>query len=345
MAVTLQEIAERAGVSRGTVDRALNNRGRIRPEVAERIRQIAEEMGYRPNRAGKALAMARRSICIGVVLQEVETMFMRGILEGIEAAREELGHLGASVVLKEIKGLNTKAVIDAMEELRSQNVHAIAMNPSMNRRTKETIDRFADEYGIPIVTFNTDLEDCSRLCYIGQNTYECGRAAAGLMGEIIGGHGEVGVITGYEANPSLNKRVEGFRDEIAARFPDIKLVGVQYAYNSDAIAEDITRELVERQPEISGLFLTVNVEQGVCAALEKEGIIGKVKIISNDLNENNRKLLCDGNIAFVLEQNARVQGYEPIMVLFHLVFDGEKPQCEFQYTDLTIRTRYNLPPV
>ena len=39
------------------------------------------------------------------------------------------------------------------------------------------------------------------------------------------------------------------------------------------------------------------------------------------------------------------QGYEPIMVLFHLVFDGEKPQCEFQYTDLTIRTRYNLPPV
>ena len=138
--------------------------------------------------------------------------------------------------------------------------------------------------------------------------------------------------------------MEGFRDEIRARFPDIQVTGVQYAYNSDAIAEDITRELVERHPEIRGLFLTVNVEQGVCAALEKEGVIGNVKIISNDLNENNRKMLCDGNIAFVLEQNVRVQGYEPIMILFHLVFDGEKPQCELQYTDLTIRTRYNLPP-
>ena len=45
MGVTIRQIAEAAGVSRGTVDRALNNRGRIRPEVAERVRQIAEEMG------------------------------------------------------------------------------------------------------------------------------------------------------------------------------------------------------------------------------------------------------------------------------------------------------------
>ena len=46
MAVTIQQIAERAGVSRGTVDRALNNRGRINPEVAEMVKKTAEEMGY-----------------------------------------------------------------------------------------------------------------------------------------------------------------------------------------------------------------------------------------------------------------------------------------------------------
>ena len=46
MAVTIQQIAEKAGVSRGTVDRALNNRGRINPEVAEMVKKTAEEMGY-----------------------------------------------------------------------------------------------------------------------------------------------------------------------------------------------------------------------------------------------------------------------------------------------------------
>ena len=44
MSVTIQQIAEKAGVSRGTVDRALNNRGRINPEVAEMVKRTAEEM-------------------------------------------------------------------------------------------------------------------------------------------------------------------------------------------------------------------------------------------------------------------------------------------------------------
>ena len=45
MAITLQQIADLAGVSRGTVDRALNNRGRIKPEVEQRIKKIAKDVG------------------------------------------------------------------------------------------------------------------------------------------------------------------------------------------------------------------------------------------------------------------------------------------------------------
>ena len=59
MSVTLQQIAEAAGVSRGTVDRALKDRGRVKPEVAEKIKKIAQEMGYQPSRAGRALGKAQ----------------------------------------------------------------------------------------------------------------------------------------------------------------------------------------------------------------------------------------------------------------------------------------------
>ena len=45
MAVTAQQIADLAGVSRGTVDRALHNRGRVNPEVKEKIQKIARELG------------------------------------------------------------------------------------------------------------------------------------------------------------------------------------------------------------------------------------------------------------------------------------------------------------
>ena len=48
MAITLQQIADLAGVSRETVDRALNNRGRIKPEVEQRIKKTAKDVGYKP---------------------------------------------------------------------------------------------------------------------------------------------------------------------------------------------------------------------------------------------------------------------------------------------------------
>ena len=101
MGVTIRQIAEAAGVSRGTVDRALNNRGRIRPEVAERIQKIAEEMGYRPNQLGRALSMSKNNIKIGVIVQACETPFMNDVLEGVKKAKfeiiEALGTEGTAV--------------------------------------------------------------------------------------------------------------------------------------------------------------------------------------------------------------------------------------------------------
>ncbi|MGI6010301.1 MAG: substrate-binding domain-containing protein [Ruminococcus sp.] len=344
MAVTLQQIAEKAGVSRGTVDRALNNRGRIRPEVAEKIRRIAEEMGYRPNRAGKALALTNRSFRIGVILQETETPFMKEILEGIGKAKEEVEHLGGEVILKEVKGINTKAVVEAMENFLAENVQAIAINPAQNQRTSDMIQNYMTQYGIPIMTFNTDIEDSGRLCYIGQEAYQCGRAAAGLMGEILGGEGMVAAISGYETNPSLNKRCEGFRDEIQERYPRMQVCATKYAYNSNAIAENITREILEQHRDLAGIFITTGVEAGVCAALEKEGKLGKVKLIITDITPGSEKWFKSGDISFAILQNAQEQGYRPVMLLFEYLFDGKKPEKEFYYTDLTIITRYNLPP-
>ena len=62
MAITLNQIAEICGVSRGTVDRALHNKGNVRPAVAERIKAVAAEYGYTPNRAGLALSRTSHPI-------------------------------------------------------------------------------------------------------------------------------------------------------------------------------------------------------------------------------------------------------------------------------------------
>ena len=117
MAVTLAEIAALAGVSRGTVDRALNDRGRVDPKVAARVRRIAAERGYRPNRAGRMLARAKNPIRIGVIVQSVETMFMHTVFEEIERASAHFTTTGAEVLVRPLEGVDAQQQLDVIDEL------------------------------------------------------------------------------------------------------------------------------------------------------------------------------------------------------------------------------------
>ena len=92
MAVTIQQIAERAGVSRGTVDRALNNRGRINPEVAEMVKKTAEEMGY-VHKSRKRQKNASGKKKIGIVTQLSGSSFMLEVNRGIQTGKKNWKNL------------------------------------------------------------------------------------------------------------------------------------------------------------------------------------------------------------------------------------------------------------
>ena len=65
---TIKDIADLAGVSRGTVDRVLNNRGAVNSQTAEKIMEIVRALDYRPNKAGTDLAAQKKTYRIGVIL-------------------------------------------------------------------------------------------------------------------------------------------------------------------------------------------------------------------------------------------------------------------------------------
>ena len=343
MGVTIRQIAEAAGVSRGTVDRALNNRGRIKPEVAEEIKRIAEEMGYKPNQLGRALSMSKNNIKIGVILQASETPFMHSVLEGIEKARDEVDSLGGTVLLRLIPHISGEDTIEAMEYMRENGVSAIAMVPIEEEEVKNEINRFVDEYHIPVVTFNSDVADTRRMCFVGQNAYQCGRAAAGLMGELIGGRGKVAIISGYSSNPSLSNRVRGFISELTDKYPGTTIAGPEYCFEDNNLAAQVTEKILGEHPDLKGIYMTSHGEEGVCQVLEEHGRSGEIKMIANDFMGRNYELMRRGSIHFLIGQDARIQGYEPVMILFRLLFNGEQPKGELQYTEIYIRNEYTIP--
>ena len=112
--VTMKEIAEICGVSRGTVDRALNGRGRVN---AEKIRKTARELGYEPNPAGKALSARKKRPVIGIVLSSEDNPFFDDVLKGMEEAAAEYKIYGVQIEYHIMKGYDTEKQLATLKEI------------------------------------------------------------------------------------------------------------------------------------------------------------------------------------------------------------------------------------
>lgn len=339
MAVTVQQIADATGVSRGTVDRALNNRGRVDPEVAERIRRTAEEMGYvkKPRKTnGK-----RRSCRIGIVTQLAGASFMREINRGIREAAEELRDRDVEVLVRESFAVDEKEQVDAIDELRREGIDGLAVMPVDAESVREKINELIDD-GIPVVTFNSDIVGTRRRCFVGMDNVKSGRTAAGLMKMLTGGQGKVLVITGYFTNHVNISRLAGFVEEIKASCPGIEIVGVQGSFDDAAEVEKIVTNTMRTIPDLDGILQVSGGQEGIRAAFEALGVEKRPHVIIYDQTPKNEKVLREDVADFLIDQNGYVQGYRPPHILADIIQKNQMPEQEQILTDITIRTKYNL---
>lgn len=340
MAVTSQQIAELAGVSRGTVDRALHNRGRVSPEVAARVLKIAEELGYQPNSIGQALVRAKRGFRLGAILQSAETPTMQDVAAGARRAAAELRISGVEVELREVHGRDTLQVLRQIDELTALGANGLAIAAGSAPELVQRIDGLCAQ-GIPVVTFNTDAPDSRRLCFVGMDNYRAGQTAAGLIRQMLPGGGVVLPIAGHVNHSAHISRIRGFLDTLNGA-EDIRILPFQPCFDRDDYAHEVTQHALREYPFLDCVYIASNGQRGVCRAIEDEHRKGRVRVVAYDLNELNRQLLQSGDLSFVLDQMAWEQGGRPLHILYDYLLRGKIPETELQYTGILIRTKYNI---
>lgn len=341
MGVTLKQIAEIAGVSRGTVDRALHDRGRVNPETAKKVMKIADELGYRPNRMGRALALTRKTILIGVIVQSSSTPFMKLVIEGIHKAVRELHDMGAEILTEFLETVDAKQTIEAMERLVDKGVQAIALTAVDDDDLRDHINSLAEERNMPIITFNSDIPGTKRLCYVGQDSFRSGQTCAYLMSQVLRGSGKVFPLTGHLTNVSHQQRYLGFSKE-CEQHSGIELLPLQCCFDKDRYAYELTMHTLQEYPDLSGIFVIANGQSGVCRALIDAKKKSQISVIAYDLTPQNCQFLQDGYIDLLIGQGAIQQGYKPPILLYNYLIDVAQLNQEFLYTDIIIKTKYNL---
>ncbi len=339
MAVTLRKIAELAGVSRGTVDRVINNRGHVNEAVEARIRQIAAELGYEPNPVGRALARAKTNIKIGFLIQSVETPTMQTVVKGAEQAAAGLKAQGVEVIIRKMESLGEQRELDAIEALVKEGIKALAITPSDSQEVCAALDQVIEK-GIPVVTVNSDAPLRKRMCFVGIDNSRAGRTAAGLARSMLPAGGKMLALSAHPNNHGHRARYISFAEELSKIAPDIELLPLQHCFNRDDYAYELTLRALEENPDLDVIYVTAHGQHGVCRAIGKAR--RNVRVIAYDITPQNCIDLAEGRIEFVIDQNALVQGTQPVQLLYRYLMHGEQPKTPEMYTDVLIKTRYNI---
>lgn len=338
--VTMQQIAEACGVSRGTVDRALHNKSGIRPEVAVRIQEKAREMGYISPRLMPSLMKIWK---IGVVLHSANSSFVRSLSHLFEYMPDN-DLLPVKIILRTMSSMDIRhqlALIDELVEI--EHIDGLALMPLANSLVREKINELSEKRGIPVVTLNTDISDANRLAYIGPDNIASGRSAAALMGLVTGGKGHILPLLGQQSGHYADsQRLTGFLAEIGERFPELEILQPQSCFLDTQFAERIISRTIQADPDLSGIYIASVGRRGVANALRQNGQEGKIHVIIHDITPTNLQLIREGVVDFVIGQDVKAQGTKPIYILYDYLSKHHMPEKRVQITDISIKFRCNI---
>ena len=149
--VSIKDIALAAGVTAGTVSRALHDSPRVNPETRKRIQSIAEEMGYVPSAVARSL-VTNRTYTIGVVVTTITDLFFAEIVHGVE---ETASRFGNSVVLAVSRG-RPERELEAIRSLRERRVDGIILISGCSGADSLCSEVTA---GVPVVIINNAHEE------------------------------------------------------------------------------------------------------------------------------------------------------------------------------------------
>lgn len=341
---TIQMIAEQAGVSRGTVDRVLNNRAYVRGEVRAQVLEAARALGYLSPRAAHARTAgepAARPLRLGVLLPGWADHFQAAVRAGIDKACAELADFGVQVDVRACQTDLPDEAVSLLEALAADGAQGLSVCALDHPKIAAKIDALA-EADIPVITFNSDLPQSRRLCFIGQDYVRGGRVAGDLMARCLRpGQRVLAAVGNLEFN-GHRQRLDGFLARLYEGGWAEDDVTVIQTFNDYTVTCRKVGEALAAHPDLPGIYMANSSIAGCVEAVRAAGVSPRPVIITHDVTDTTRALLQTDCIDFTISQDIFRQGYLPLVLLRDFLQKGRAPAPDGIVTQIGIFGKENL---
>lgn len=301
---TITDLAKAAGVSVATVDRVLNQRHPVREGTAERVLQAAETIGFH------ATELIRRRLredvplrVLGFLLQKRTDAFYQQLGADLQAATMARKDVRGKAVVEFIDELSPSMIAQRMTEV-GMKANALAVVSVDHPHVSLAIERLR-ERGVPTFAIISDLTASARIGYIGHDNRKEGRTAAWIIARTARRPGKVGIIVGSHRILCQETAEISFRSYFREHAPDFQLLEPLINLEDARLAHEATRDLMERNPDLVGLYICGGGMEGVVEAAREQRMHDPVTIVCNELTAQTRTGLIDGILTAVISTRTK----------------------------------------
>jgi len=315
--ITIKDVADKAGVSIGTVDRVLHKRGRVSPKTAERINRVIRQTHYRPNIFASRLSKSK-TYRFGVFIPELpqDSRYWESVGHGIDRAGNELKPYHVKIRYFCYDRFSKGSFERTGARLLRSKSDGVLLAPVLTQPVHSFLK--SGRLG-PYVFVDASIPDTRPLAFIGQDSFQSGAVAARLMDILVPVGGEIAIFSAVSGDYHIDRRAEGFLSYFKNREESIRRYNLENVKIQDAF-EGLLARVLRESSNLKGIFITNAATHVAARALESHQAGRKIALIGYDLIEENVAFLKRGVIDFLISQKAEMQGYLGIQALYrHLV--------------------------
>jgi len=252
---------------------------------------------------------AAQSVYIPLISKGFQHQFWQAVKLGADKAAKEFN------VVVTFEGPETEAMVDKQIDMLTA---ALAKNPkaigfaALDSKAAIPLLQKAQTAGIPVIAFDSGVDSDIPLTTATTDNVAAAGLAADKMAALIGNAGEVAVVVHDQTSRTGIDRRDGFVNQIKAKYPDIKVVDVQYGGGDQLKSTDLAKAIIQAHPKIKGLFgANEGSIIGVINAV-KESKRKDIIVIGYDAGKQQKDAIRSGIEAGAITQDPVGIGYKTV---------------------------------
>lgn len=341
--IRIKDIADIAGVSAGTVDRVLHNRGHVAEDKRIKIEAALKKMNYTPNIHISAISLRKKYKFIITIPKSTTGEYWSFVEAGIDKALKNYSAVDIQCEFCHYNHFDLFSCRNSFEQVIQQNPDAVIIGPTFRDETIYLVEQLSDK-NIPYVFIDSTIEGVLPLAFYTADPHTCGYLIAKLITQITPKDADIALLQairiGDESANTTILRKAGFMAYYTEHNLQNKLIRINYSAQDNDLNEKLLEDFFITNHNIKGAVI-FNSRGHVITNYFKKHKIHNIKFVGIDLTEKNAKALNEGYIDFLVGQRPDQQAYMAIKTLIQYLVFGKKITSQSNYMPLDIFVKEN----